>query len=109
MNFKRNDNGEILYRVTIVTDTSPDSGETWTHSSLTADFPRHLLEQYRCSGEWMLTANLSEPNKWRIEVWLDVPEREVERCMSTIRKQGLDVENEGCIDANNNVPENNAA
>jgi hypothetical protein len=109
MNFKRNDNGEILCRVTIVTDTSSDSGETWTHGSLPADFPRHLLKQYRCSGQWMLTANLSEPNKRRIEVWLDVPEREVERCMSTIRKEGLKVNNEGRIGANNDVPENEVA
>lgn len=108
MTFKQNDNGEILYRVTIVMDTSSDSGKTWTRNDLlTEDFKWHLLNQYRCNGEWRLTCkDLSKPNEHRIDMALDVPEREVERCMNTIRRQGLEVENDGPVDANDNSVEN---
>jgi hypothetical protein len=97
MTFKRNDNGEILYRVNIVDD-----------GLITTDFIRHLGEQHRCiNGQWMLTANISdqEPEP-QLELACDVPEPEVERCMSTIRKAGLKVKNEGRIDADNDFPEN---
>jgi hypothetical protein len=102
MNFKRNDNGEILCRVNIIVGNEDDGfGEG---NAITADFIRHLGEQHRCiNGQWMLTANISdqEPEP-QLELACDVPEREVERCMSTIRKAGLKVKNEGRIDANTN-------
>jgi hypothetical protein len=106
MSFKRNDNGEVLCRINVIDD-----------GLLTSEFLRHLGERHRCiNGRWFLAAHcgieqLCEMNAGdrdaaiQLEAKLDVPEREVERCMSTIRKAGLKVENEGRIDANTDVPE----
>jgi hypothetical protein len=111
MGFKRSDNGEILCRINIIDD-----------GLLTDDFIRHLGEQHRCiNGQWFVTVpcgieQLCEMNdvdleraydeRRQLEAKFDVPEKEVERCMGTIRKAGLKVKNEGRIDADNDVPEN---
>jgi hypothetical protein len=96
MNLKRNDNGEILCRVNIIDD-----------GLITDDFLRHLAEQHRCiDGKWFLAKRIDDDSEPQLETKWDVPEREVERCMSTICKAGLRGRNEGRINADNDVPEN---
>jgi hypothetical protein len=96
ISFKRNNNGEILCRINIVDD-----------GLITDDFLRHLEEQHRCiDGKWFLAKRTDDESEPQLETKWDVPEREVERCMATIRKAGLRGKNEGRIDANTDVPEN---